>query len=351
MMTESLQTLQTQAGATFTPDSTIPQSFGNDPEAYAAAETGVILCDRSHWSLLEVSDRDRLQFLHNQTTNDLKTRQPGQSCQTVFVTSTARTLDLAIAYITEDSVLLLLSPGQAESLAQWLDRYLFPMDKVKIRDLSPEIACFTLVGAQSDQILQKANLTPPESEANATHHLVDFQDSQIRLATGSGLALPGYTLIAPQSHAAELWSTLHQAGAIPAGETVWEQRRIQQGRPRPGCELTEDYNPLEAGLMNAISFNKGCYIGQETIARLNTYQGVKQRLWGVRLNALVDSETTVTLNDSKIGILTSIAETPDGILGLAYIRSKAGGEGLKVQIENAEAEVITVPFLSHEYYT
>ncbi|MFP4299267.1 MAG: YgfZ/GcvT domain-containing protein [Spirulinaceae cyanobacterium] len=346
-MTESLQTLQTQAGATFAPDSTIPQSFGNDAVAFAGAETEAILCDRSHWGLLEVTERDRLQFLHNQTTNDLKTLQPGQSCQTVFINSTARTLDLATVYITPDSVLLLLSPGQAEPLVQWLDRYLFPMDKVKIRDLSAEIACFTLIGAKSDQILQKANLTPPE----AHHHLIPFQDSQIRLATGSGFTLPGYTLIAPQSHAAELWSTLHQAGAIPAGETVWEQRRIQQGRPRPGCELTEDYNPLEAGLVRAISFSKGCYIGQETIARLNTYQGVKQRLWGVRLNALVDPETIVTLNGSKVGILTSIADTPDGILGLAYIRSKAGGEGLTVQIENAEAEVVSVPFLSHEYHT
>ncbi|MEC4805930.1 MAG: folate-binding protein [Jaaginema sp. PMC 1079.18] len=346
-MTESLQTLQTQAGATFAPDSTIPQSFGNDPEAYAAAETGVILCDRSHWDLLEITERDRLQFLHNQTTNDLKALQPGQSSQTVFVTSTARTLDLATAYITPDSVLLLLSPHQAEPLMQWLDRYLFPMDKVKIRDLSPTTACFTLIGAKSDQILQKANLTPPESSPEAAHHLIEFQDSQIRLTTDSGLALPGYTLIAPQSHAAALWSTLHQAGAIPAGETVWEQRRIQQGRPRPGCELTADYNPLEAGLISAISFNKGCYIGQETIARLNTYQGVKQRLWGVRLNALVDPATPVMLDDSKIGILTSIAETPDGILGLAYLRSKAGGEGLTVQIGNAEAEAIAVPFLRH----
>jgi folate-binding protein YgfZ len=346
-MTESLQILQTQAGATFAPNSTIPQSFGNDAEAFAAAETEAILCDRSHWGLLEVTERDRLQFLHNQTTNDLKTLQPGQSSPTVFINSTARTLDLATAYITADSVLLLLSPGQAEPLTQWLDRYLFPMDKVKIRDLSPETACFTLIGAKSEQILQKANLTPPE----AHHHLIPFQDRQIRLATGSGLTLPGYTLIAPQSHAAELWSTLHQAGAIPAGERVWEQRRIQQGRPRPGCELTPDYNPLEAGLIPAISFSKGCYIGQETIARLNTYQGVKQRLWGVRLNALVDPETIVTVNGSKVGILTSIAETPDGILGLAYIRTKAGGEGLTVQIENAQAEVIAVPFLRHGYHT
>jgi folate-binding protein YgfZ len=341
-MTATLTEIQAQAGATFLNHSTIPQSFGNDSEAFRAAQTEAVLYDRSHWGLLEITDRDRLQFLHNQTTNDLKTLQPGQSCQTVFVTSTARTLDLATVYVTEDSILLLVSPGQTETLIQWLDRYLFPMDRVKIRDLSAEYAIFTLIGGKSDQILQKMAAKPPESEFEASHHLLTIADS--------GLALPGYTLIAEQAQAANLWSTLHQAGATPLGETAWEQLRIQQGRPRPGCELTEDYNPLEAGLVRAISFNKGCYIGQETIARLNTYKGVKQRLWGVRLNALVDPGTPVMLDGSKIGILTSIADTADGILGLAYIRTKAGGEGLTVQIGNAAAEVIALPFLCHEYH-
>jgi hypothetical protein len=172
---------------------------------------------------------------------------------------------------------------------------------------------------------------------------------KVRVAIGNGLALPGYTLIVSASNAAKLWQSLTQAGAIPMGDRVWEQLRIQQGRPMPDHELTEDYNPLEAGLWQTISFNKGCYIGQETIARLNTYKGVKQQLWGVRLQAPVEPGTVVMLGEEKIGKLTSVIETDKGLFGLAYIRTKSGGKGLNVQIGDVEGEVVDVPFLTHEY--
>jgi folate-binding protein YgfZ len=122
-----------------------------------------------------------------------------------------------------------------------------------------------------------------------------------------------------------------------------------QGRPIPDQELTEYYNPLEAGLWRTVSFEKGCYIGQETIARLNTYKGVKQRLWGVQLSEVVSPGTVVTIGAEKVGILTSMTDL-EMPFGLAYIRTKAGGEGLQVQLGNASGKVVAVPFLSHEYY-
>ena len=120
----------------------------------------------------------------------------------------------------------------------------------------------------------------------------------------------------------------------------------RQGVPQPGTELTEDYNPLEAGLWHAISFDKGCYIGQETIARLNTYQGVKQQLWGVQLSTPVEPGTPILVGEDKVGTLTSILDTAEGPLGLGYIRTKAGGAGLQVTVGEAEGTVVDVPFLS-----
>ena len=117
----------------------------------------------------------------------------------------------------------------------------------------------------------------------------------------------------------------------------------------PEQELTEDYNPLEAGLWKAISFEKGCYIGQETIARLNTYKGVKQRLWGIKLSESVEVGTWITLDGEKVGILTSFTDL-ESPFALGYVRTKAGGEGLQVQVREASGEVVAVPFLSHEYY-
>jgi hypothetical protein len=132
-------------------------------------------------------------------------------------------------------------------------------------------------------------------------------------------------------------------------DRAWEVLRILQGRPVPEAELTEDYNPLEVGLWQTISLNKGCYIGQETIARLNTYKGVKQYLWGIRLDGPAQVGTAITLGDEKIGKLTSYTETAHGYFGLGYIRSKVGGVGLKVKIGDTPGEVVPIPFVSHEY--
>ncbi|MEQ8957741.1 MAG: folate-binding protein [Coleofasciculus sp. C2-GNP5-27] len=350
-MSQTLQEIQRSAGATFDPAQVqAPASFGNDAAALQAARQGVALVDLSHWGLLKISDEDRLRFLHNQSTNDFQNLKPGQGCDTVFVTSTARTIDLVTAYVTEEAVLLLVSPNRRQQLLEWLDRYIFPMDRVELADISQDSAMFSLVGPDSDTLLTQLGVQLPIGEAYASHQHLTLNNIDVRIARGSGLALPGYTLIVPTSDAAKLWQTLTTANATPMGDRVWQQLRVEQGRPLPDYELTEDYNPLEAGLWSTISFEKGCYIGQETIARLNTYKGVKQQLWGVRLPAPVEPGTVITVDGEKVGKLTSCTQTEQGYFGLAYIRTKAGGVGLKVQVGEVESEVVDVPFLTHEYH-
>ncbi len=346
-MNRELRDLQTAAGATFSETvaaGNAPASFGNDRDALQAIQTGVALCDRTHWGCLQLSGDDRLRFLHNQSTNDFNSLQPGQGCDTVFVTSTARTIDLATAYVTDDAVLLIVSPNRRQSLMELLDRYIFPMDKVELKDISEAMAIFSLIGPQSHDRLAPFGVAA--GQPHGTHQVVQIDGTDVRVATGSGLVTEGYTLVCDAANASGVWKTLTEAGAVPLGETVWEQVRVQQGRPASDRELSEDYNPLEAGLCHTISFNKGCYIGQETIARLNTYKGVKQHLRGIRLDAPVEPGTPVTVEDRKVGKLTSCVETPDGYVGLAYIRTKAGGAGLKVRVGDANGEVSDAPFLT-----
>ena len=349
-MIQKLRDVQATTGATFdsVADATTPASFGNDAAAIQAARQGVALVDLSHWGRLKISGDDRLRYLHNQSTNDFQRLKPGQGCDTVFVTSTARTIDLTTAYVTEEAVLLQVSPNRRQYLMDWLDRYIFPMDSVELKDVSSESASFSLIGPESDALLEKLSDEMSVEEAYASHQELTVDGLKVRVAVGNGLALPGYTLIVPASNAAKLWQALTEAGAIPMGDRAWEQLRIEQGRPTPDRELTEDYNPLEAGLWQTISFSKGCYIGQETIARLNTYKGVKQQLWGVRLGAPVQAGSVVTVEGEKVGKLTSFTETERGLFGLAYIRTKAGGVGLKVQVAEVEGEIVDVPFLTHE---
>ena len=348
-MGNSLKTTQTAEGAVWATDLAVPTSFGNDAAARTAAASGVALCDRSHWGRLRVNGDDRLRFLHNQTTNQLQSITPGQGCDTVFVNSTGRTLDLVTAYIEDDSVLLLVSPGQASVLSAWMDRYIFFADKVTLADETDTTVALTLLGPESLPLLTGLGITDLEQALPASHWPVTLGGVRAHLAVGSGLAQPGFTLMAEAAAGADLWQALLTAGATPLGEQVWQELRVRQGRPLPGAELTEDYNPLEAALWQAISFEKGCYIGQETIARLQTYQGVKQQLWGLRLTALAAPGTPILLDEQKVGILTSCIETPAEILGLGYIRTKAGGEGLTVAIAEHPAEVVAIAFATRGY--
>ncbi len=356
MTLETLRHHQTLAGAELDADGTV-LSFGQDALGLAAAQSGVALVDRSHWGLLSVGDADRLAFLHNQSTNAINPLKPGQGCETVFVTSTARTLDLATLYVLDEVVWLLVSPNRGEQLLKTLDRYIFFSDRVVLKDIRPDWATFTLVGPAADGLLEQVEVpvgTSAIGEAAHHHHqTARIAGVEVRIAVGTGLGLPGYQLFVPGEQGAIVWEALTSgaAAAVPLGSNGWEQLRIQQGRPMPDAELTEDYNPLEVGLWHTVSFEKGCYIGQETIARLNTYKGVKQRLWGVALTGPAAVGETVWVGEEKVGKLTSMTQLgqslAQGFSGLAYVRTKAGGEGLAVRVGEVQGTLVALPYVTH----
>lgn len=347
-MISKLRDLQASTGAileTSTAADPIPLSFGNDSQAIRASRMGVGLYDRSHWGLLKITGEDRLRFLHNQSTNSIQTLKPGQGCDTVFVTSTGRTIDLVTTLITQDAILLLVSPKRRQFLMNWLDRYIFPLDQIQLQDITDNTSIFSLIGPKSPDLLAQLGVTSFQNQPYGSHDTVEIEGFSVQISVGSSLATPGYTLIVPASGASLAWQHLTNFGAIALGENVWEHLRILAGRPAPDTELTEDYNPLEAGLWQTLSFDKGCYIGQETIARLNTYKGVKQQLWGIRLTTSVTPGTAIFKNEEKVGRLTSYTNVEGECFGLGYIRTKAGGIGLKVKVGDVEGEVVDVPFL------
>ena len=348
-MNQDLQALQRSQGAMFEATATTPTSFGNDPAAAQAGQTGVAVCDRSHWGRLQLTDADRKTFLHNQSTNNIQPLQPGDGCQTVFVTSTARTIDLATVYVLEDAVIVVVSPNRRDYLMKWLDRYIFFGDKVKLQDITDSTAMLSLIGPGSAPLLQQLGIELDPSQAIDRHQAVTLAGYSTRLAVGSGLATAGYTLIMDAANAASVWQALVTAGAVPMGDRVWDHLRVQQGRPVPDQELTEDYNAVEACLWQAISINKGCYIGQETIARLDTYKGVKQQIWGIQLpDGNVAPGTAIAIGEEKVGVLTSVTSLESGAFGLGYVRTKAGGAGLQVQVGTQTGQLVEVPFLQRD---
>ncbi len=317
--------------------------------ALQSARSAAAIYDSSHWGKIIVSDRDRLRFLHNQSTADFEKLQAGEGCNTVFVTSTARTIDLATGLVLDDEVLLIVSPNRREYLFNWLDRYIFFADCVQLKDVTDTLASLTLMGTESEGILEQLGYPKLTNPPLHSHQLFNISGIEVRIAIGTELGLPGYRLICDRDKLIPLQQALTNLGAVIVDENAWECLRIAQGRPKPDAELTEDYNPLEVGLWDNISFAKGCYIGQETIARLNTYKGVKQYLWGIKLAKFVPVETAITIDGEKVGILTSCSETDAGIMGLGYIRSKAGGVDSIVMLGDVEGRVTSLPFVRHDY--
>eukprot|EP00192_Tetraselmis_astigmatica_P005817 CAMPEP_0117671772 /NCGR_PEP_ID=MMETSP0804-20121206/13530_1 /TAXON_ID=1074897 /ORGANISM="Tetraselmis astigmatica, Strain CCMP880" /LENGTH=452 /DNA_ID=CAMNT_0005480291 /DNA_START=414 /DNA_END=1773 /DNA_ORIENTATION=+ len=347
---------QEAAGGQF--ENGVAVTFGNDAEALAAFEKTAVIVDRSHWGRIRVSGDDRMSFMHNQSTADFMNLKPGQGTDTVLVTPQARTIDIASAVVQEKGVLLIVSPGQAETLLQRLNKYIFPMDRVEIQDVSSKCGMLTIMGPGCHELLEEIKAEGIIGKPEGSHMLVRFGDAPVILIAGSGLRNNGYTMIVDESQTGALWRQLTMLGAVPMGSNMWEQVRILQGRPAPAAELTDQFNPLEAGLYHAVSLAKGCYIGQETLAKVHNLDAVKQQLWGLEMATRCAPGDIVTDADgNKLGTVTSVTTRVDNgtTVALAYLRCKSkGGKvevgGIYVTVNGVTAQVVSLPYGMREFH-
>ncbi|XP_047336906.1 putative transferase At1g60990, chloroplastic [Impatiens glandulifera] len=340
----------TVAGAKLSDDG-IVETFNNDDEALEASENGVVVVDLSHYGRIRVSGEDRIQFLHNQSTADFESLHEGQGCDTVFVTPTARTIDLVHAWVMKNAVTLVVSPVTNQSLIQMLGKYIFSADKVEIQDITKQTCLFALVGPKTNQVMEELNLGDLIGQPYGTHSHYTVNGMPITVSVGNPISEEGFSLLTIPGAAESVWKTLLSLGSVPMGTNAFERLRISQGRPEPGKELTNEYNVLEAHLWNAVSLNKGCYKGQETIARLVTYDGIKQRLWGLSLSSPVEPGSAITVDGKKVGKVTSYAKgrKKSEHFGLGYIKRQGASEGDTVVVgDNILATVVEVPFLAKQ---
>ena len=315
-------------------------------DEYHAAHSGAALRDAQASFRLYMRGADHLDFLHRMTSNDFHNLQLGHGLEAVFIEQRARILDLATCYRGPDATALILSPDSRPSIPAWLDRFIFA-EALELADRTDETAMFELIGPQAPQLVThtlNADLSKLQD-----HQLLDSQVADgLWLARTTG---PGLRAFGPPDAVKNLWQHFAAAGARPIGSETWEILRVEQGLPLLGRELTQDYNPWEAGLGRAIHLDKGCYIGQEVIARLDTYDKVKQHLVGLRLSAAELPPTGQPLRDGtrEVGRITSAVHSPTfGPIALAYVRRSACAEGTALDTGGAQATVVSLPFSSHE---
>ncbi len=314
-------------------------------DEYHAARARAALRDAQASFRLYMRGAEHLDFLHRMTSNDFHNLQVGYGLEAVFIEQRARILDLATCYRGPDATVLILSPDSRTTIPTWLDRFIFA-EALELADRTDATIMFELIGPRAAALV--AEVLGEDLARFHDHQLLDpaVRDN-LWLAHTPRQAGPGLRVFGPPEAVAALWQHFAAAGASPISEHTWEILRVEQGLPQLGRELTQDYNPWEAKLGRAIHLDKGCYIGQEVIARLDTYDKVKQHLVGLRLSAAELPATGQPLHDGKreVGRITSAVHSPTlGPIGLAYVRRAACAAGTVLSVGQAQATVVSLPF-------
>jgi folate-binding protein YgfZ len=311
-------------------------------EQYRALTAGAALIERSHFGRLCVRGEDALDLLDRLSTNALADLTEGQGAPTVLTSSKGRIIDLLFVLREHDALLVLTGPQNRAKVADWIDFYTIVEDVVT-EDVTEDTAMLSIAGPSASALIERA--AGPSAGETALYRSVRvaFGDADATLIRTDFVELPGYDLVVSKGDAAALREALLGGGAVPVGPEALEAVRVERGVPASGNELTEAYNPLEAGLKQFISFTKGCYVGQEVVARLDTYDKVQKRLVGMTWasEAMPGPDARLLLDGKQVGVVTTAVRSPrsQGSIGLGYVRKAHAAPGTALTLELRDGEV------------
>ena len=312
---------------------------------YEALLRGCGLLDRSDRGKLALTGTDAVEFLNGQVTNELGTLSAGEGCYAAFLTHKGKMLgDVRILAAGDadgappSELLLDTERACLQALFDMIRRYKVGYD-VELHKRTVESGLLSLIGPRADEV---AGVELPSAEEHR-HSLVALDGVPARAVRSD----VGIDLLCAAADTAGLAQALRALGASPVAEEAAECLRVELGRPRYGVDLDDGVIPQEAGLNErAVSFTKGCYVGQETVARL-FYRGKPNRhLRGLRLSQPLAPGAELRLGERPVGRLTSSAISPRlGPIGLALVRREAEpGSTVQAGEQGASAEVLELPF-------
>ena len=311
--------------------------------AYDAALQAVVHCDMSANGRLRLTERDRADLLHRLSTNDIRSLSSGAGARTVLTNHNARIVDLLTVYALPEHLLVTTSPDQRPAVMQLLRKNIFFQDKVVVEDLSAETVEYHVYGPAATALVSE--ISSLDTSEWPLHHIqaVTVAGAQAWLARTLPIGGAGYALFGRADERDALLSALGPAPELDAASR--DILRVEQGYPAPGAELSLEYIPLETRLTDAVSFTKGCYVGQEIIARMESRNRLAKQLMGLRLAAPV-GQGKLRHDGKEAGDLTSVVDSPRfGPIGLAYVRTAAAAPGTVVEVgDGVRAEVVALPF-------
>jgi folate-binding protein YgfZ len=328
-----------------------PGDYGDVAAEHRAAMTGAGVIDRSMLGKATVTGRDRAAFLQGMLSNDVKALQPGQGCPAAFLDAHGKVVSLLAVYALEDRILLELPVGSTEKFLQAIDKFLIS-EKAEFEASDEAYAILVVQGPKAEEVLARVSGAALDL-APFAHTEVSIAGAPVRVIRQTEAVTAGFHCWTAPAHTAALWKTLRDAGAVPVGVDAAEILRVEAGIPAYGPDVDDTVILPETRLEALVSFTKGCYIGQETVARVK-YRGHINR--GVSGLVLAGDEVPshgdlVLSDDTQVGRITSAVRSIalGKPIALGYVRREHFEPGSPVSVKMGDqlvvAHVAALPFV------
>jgi folate-binding protein YgfZ len=333
--------------------------YGDAGAEHAALQTAAGVLDLSFRGRLCVLGADRARFLNGQVTNNVKDLKPGHGCYAALTTNKGKLQSDLNVHCLAEELLLDFEPGLTATVAQRLGKFIVA-DDVQLVDVAPHYGLLSVQGPKAGEVIAALNLfAVVPGKAFQSIMASDATLGEIHLANLPRTDPAGFDVFVPVAAmgavAEKLISAAQRIGGKACGWTALEMARIEAGIPRFGADMDETNLPQEAGIeTRAVSFTKGCYIGQEVINRIRSFGQVAKALRGLRLP---DDLPTLPVHGDKllhdgmeVGYITSVMKSPTfgGNIALGYIRKECNAMGTDLILRGAAGEwpvkIVTLPF-------
>jgi folate-binding protein YgfZ len=324
----------------------------SDPSReYRAAREAVALFDRSSLGKVTVTGRDRQAFLQGMLTNDVKALQPGQGAPAAFLDAHGKVMALLVVYAAANLVLMELPAGMTEKTLQTLDPFLIS-EKAYLEAADDAFAILSLQGPSARALLERLSGGAIDLVPYA-HTEVTMAGAPVRVINRAEGPGPGFHCWVAASQAEALRSAFLGAGAVPAGPEVLDVLRVEAGQPWYPIDVDDSVILPETRLESLVSYTKGCYIGQETVARVKYRGHVNRALSGLVVDGdrVPEAGARVTVESKDVGRVTSAVRSLalGRPIALGYVRREHFEPGRAVTVVDAVGEqparVVALPFV------
>lgn len=297
------------------------------------------LLDLSYLSIIELKGKDRSRFLHGMVTNDIKNLEVGQGCYALMLNPQGKILSDMRVLCLEEALLLILEPALIEKTLPLLRKYIIS-EEVEATNLSSDLGALSVQGPNAKKVLHLLNAKNDPPTSPFENFVFSYEGIKIHCARINRTTYGGYDLIINHDDFCYVWNTLLENGSKfglqPVGLEALDVQRLEMGTPLYGIDMDENRIPLEVDIGEAISYTKGCYIGQEIVARATYLGNVNRKLIGLLFATKIPAQKgdKVFIADKEVGWISSSLYSPHlkRAIAFAYIRKEGWTPGTKVEV-------------------